>query len=80
MGGFVGSVAVEIDGFQSLQYGRRSSEGLRMCVCMGVFWAAVFLVGKARSNGNSGYREVEDDEEDSGSEPAGEECPERRRG
>ena len=32
----------------------------------------VFLVGEARSNGNSGYCEVEDDEEDSGSEPDGE--------
>lgn len=75
MGRLGGSEEVEVKGFEGLLEGRwRWRELLREWICMRIL-VLVFLVGKGRSNENGAYHEVEDDEEESGSEPAADECP-----
>lgn len=63
---FLGSVGVEVDGLEPLQDGGRSGE--LAVVTDGVL--TVILGGQAGGYGNGADHEVEEDEENSGSEPA----------
>lgn len=74
---FLGSVVVEIDRFEPLQHRWRSSKlpvlwaflGFMLLLLL-LLLSMVLLGVQARSNGNGANHEVEEDEENSGCEPA----------
>ena len=72
MSDFVRSVAVEIDGFESLKNRGRSGELWRMKIVVVVRFSlvmVVFIVERG-SDENGADHELKEEEEDGGSEPA----------
>lgn len=73
--GFLGSVRVEVDGFESLQDRGRSGELLRVMVSVRLGLVVAFAVGEGGNDEDGADHELEEEEEDSGSEPTVDDSP-----